>query len=117
MPAGWCVPAVAATRRAPRRSARPWPLSCARVSRPASVPSEANRAGWVALVGAGPGHPGLLTLRGKERLSQASVVVHDRLISSELLGHAPASARRIYVGKGPREHAVSQDGINDLLIE
>lgn len=81
------------------------------------MPSEASRHGWVALVGAGPGHPGLLTLRGRECLSQATVVVHDRLIACELLNYASDAARRIYVGKGPREHAVSQDGINDLLVE
>ncbi|HEX3246489.1 MAG TPA: uroporphyrinogen-III C-methyltransferase, partial [Chloroflexota bacterium] len=74
-------------------------------------------SGSVALVGAGPGHPGLLTLRGRECLEQATVVVHDRLIPMAVLGFAPANARRIYVGKGPREHAVPQEGINDLLTE
>jgi uroporphyrinogen III methyltransferase/synthase len=73
--------------------------------------------GQVALVGAGPGNPGLLTVRGKQCLEDASVVIHDRLIPMEVLDFAPPSARRIYVGKGPRDHAVPQDGINDLLVE
>ena len=61
--------------------------------------------------------PGLLTIRGRECLERATVVVHDRLIPNELLDLAPSTARRIYVGKGPRDHAVPQDGINELLIE
>jgi uroporphyrinogen III methyltransferase/synthase len=73
--------------------------------------------GSVALVGAGPGNPGLLTVRAKECLERATVVVHDRLIPMEVLDLAPPESKRIYVGKGPREHAVPQDGINDLLVE
>ncbi|MFN0071730.1 MAG: uroporphyrinogen-III C-methyltransferase [Chloroflexota bacterium] len=73
--------------------------------------------GSVSLVGAGPGHPGLLTVRARECLERATVIVHDRLIPLEVLELAPSSARRIYVGKGPREHAVPQDGINDLLVQ
>src|SRR5688500_18578694 len=71
----------------------------------------------VALVGAGPGNPGLITVRGRQCLEAASVVIHDRLIPMEVLDFAPPTARRIYVGKGPRDHAVPQDGINDLLVE
>lgn len=74
-------------------------------------------SGCVTLAGAGPGNPGLLTVRARECLEQATVVVHDRLIPLEVLDLAPRDARRIYVGKGPREHAVPQDGINDLLVE
>ena len=52
----------------------------------------------VYLVGAGPGDPSLLTLRGKELLGRADVVVYDYLASPRLLEHAPAAAQRIYVG-------------------
>jgi uroporphyrinogen III methyltransferase/synthase len=69
----------------------------------------------VYLVGAGPGDPGLLTLRGAEVLSVADVVVHDRLADASLLDLAPASARRVDVGKAPGG-PVHQDEINELLI-
>ncbi|HZQ27651.1 MAG TPA: uroporphyrinogen-III C-methyltransferase [Acidimicrobiales bacterium] len=70
----------------------------------------------VYLVGAGPGDPGLLTVRGAEVLARADVVVHDRLAESSLLDRAPASAERIDVGKRPGG-PVHQDEINDLLVE
>jgi uroporphyrin-III C-methyltransferase len=69
----------------------------------------------VALVGAGPGDPGLLTRRGAELLSVAEVVVHDRLVPPELLDLAPASAERIDVGKGPGQSGRQAD-INGLLV-
>ena len=71
----------------------------------------------VHLVGAGPGDPGLLTLRGAEVLSEAEVVVHDRLASSALLELAPPGAERISVGKAPRGPSTPQDEINRLLVE
>ena len=71
----------------------------------------------VYLVGAGPGDPGLLTMRGAEVLRRADVVVHDRLSAAELLDLAPAAAERIDVGKAPGRARVSQDGINRLLVE
>jgi uroporphyrinogen III methyltransferase / synthase len=70
----------------------------------------------VYLVGAGPGDPGLLTVRGSEVLRRAEVVVHDRLASSSLLGLAPPGALRIDVGKRPGG-PVHQEEINGLLIE
>jgi len=70
----------------------------------------------VSLVGAGPGDPGLITLRGLERLRLAEVVVYDRLVSGSLLQHAP-QAEWIDVGKQPDHHPVPQDSINALLIE
>ncbi|MGH9127249.1 MAG: uroporphyrinogen-III C-methyltransferase, partial [Acidimicrobiales bacterium] len=70
----------------------------------------------VYLVGAGPGDPGLLTVRGAEVLARADVVVHDRLSEASLLDLAPAHAERIDVGKSPGG-PVDQDGINQLLIE
>ncbi|HEX6596615.1 MAG TPA: uroporphyrinogen-III C-methyltransferase, partial [Acidimicrobiales bacterium] len=70
----------------------------------------------VYLVGAGPGDPGLLTLRGAEVLRTADVVVHDRLSEPSLLDLAPVTAERIDVGKSPGG-PVAQDRINDLLVE
>ncbi len=73
--------------------------------------------GRVYLVGAGPGDPGLLTLRGRACLQEAEVVLYDRLASEELLAWAPKDAERIAVGKAPGAHLVSQDQINALLIQ
>ena len=70
----------------------------------------------VYLVGAGPGDPGLLTVRGAELLARADVVVHDRLAEVSLLELAPASAERIDVGKRPGR-PVAQDYVNELLVE
>ena len=69
----------------------------------------------MALVGAGPGDPGLLTRRGAELLAVADVVVYDRLIARELLDLAPAGAELIDVGKGPGQSGRQAD-INDLLV-
>ncbi|HMG28034.1 MAG TPA: uroporphyrinogen-III C-methyltransferase [Acidimicrobiia bacterium] len=71
----------------------------------------------VYLVGAGPGDPGLLTLRGAEALRRADLVVHDRLVAPALLDLAPAGAERIYAGKAPGRNEMSQDEINALLVE
>ena len=71
----------------------------------------------VYLVGAGPGDPGLLTVRGAELLATADVVVHDRLSAAGLLDLAPPGAERIDVGKAPNGPSVPQERINDLLVE
>jgi uroporphyrinogen III methyltransferase / synthase len=71
----------------------------------------------VYLVGAGPGDPGLLTVRGAELLSACDVVVHDRLSGSAILDLAPHGAERINVGKAPGDAPVPQDAINELLVE
>lgn len=77
-----------------------------------------KRPGKVYLVGAGPGDPGLLTLRGKYLLEKAEVVVYDYLANPKLLGHVPATAEQIYAGKkGGGLHAFTQEEINNLLIE
>jgi uroporphyrinogen III methyltransferase/synthase len=76
-----------------------------------------SSAGLVSLVGAGPGDPGLITVRGADALSQADVVVYDRLVNERLLDLLPADAERIFAGKGPDAHAMSQDEINALLVE
>ena len=72
--------------------------------------------GKVYLVGAGPGDPGLLTLRGAELLKRADVVVYDALVNASLLKLAPKGAERIYGGKRPREHAQPQEELNALLL-
>ena len=73
--------------------------------------------GMVVLVGAGPGHPGLITLEGLRWLARADVVFHDRLACPQLLEYAPVKARRVFVGKARGDSSLSQDDINRLLIE
>ncbi|MFZ0943240.1 MAG: uroporphyrinogen-III C-methyltransferase [Syntrophobacteraceae bacterium] len=75
------------------------------------------RKGKVYLVGAGPGDPGLLTIRGKEVLEKAEVVIFDYLANEELLKFAPPGAERIYVGKRGGDHTLGQEAINALLVE
>ena len=70
----------------------------------------------VYLLGAGPGDPGLLTLRGAEVLADAEVVVYDRLSVGAVLDMAPATAERINVGKLPGQPRMSQEEINQLLV-
>lgn len=74
------------------------------------------RSGSVSLVGAGPGDPELLTIKAWRRLQAADVVLHDRLVSDEILALAPAQAIRCYVGKQRSLHSVPQNGINQALI-
>jgi uroporphyrinogen III methyltransferase/synthase len=71
----------------------------------------------VYLLGAGPGDPGLLTVRGAELLARAEVVVYDRLSVEALLDLAPDAAERISVGKAPGNVTMTQDDINALLVE
>lgn len=71
----------------------------------------------VYLIGAGPGDPGLFTLRGRDCLAAADVVIYDALANDALLGHARKDAELIYVGKVAGDHALPQDGINRLLVE
>ena len=73
--------------------------------------------GIVYLVGAGPGDPSLITLRGVECLKKAEVVVYDYLANEQLLNHAPESAERIYAGKIGGRHNQGQDEINNALVE
>lgn len=81
-------------------------------------PNEAVEArGKVYLVGAGPGDPELITVKGLRCLRAAEVVVYDRLVNPALLDEVPASARRIFVGKQPGRCSLRQEEINALLIE
>jgi len=74
-------------------------------------------AGQVYLVGAGPGDPGLLTVRAAELLARAEVVVYDALVSPRILERCAPGAERIYVGKRGGEHSRTQEEINALLVE
>ncbi len=77
-----------------------------------------RKIGKVYLVGAGPGDPGLITVKGQALLKRAEVVVYDYLASKKLLMHVPAEAELIYVGKrGDGVHAQSQEAINQILVE
>lgn len=69
------------------------------------------------LVGAGPGDPGLMTLRGKECIEAADVVVYDYLSNPDFLQWARPDAELIYAGKKSKNHAIPQGGINQLLVE
>ena len=73
--------------------------------------------GRVALVGAGPGDAGLLTLRGLRLLNEADVILHDRLVSRDVLELARRDAERIEVGKEAGHHHVPQDKIHTLMLE
>jgi uroporphyrinogen III methyltransferase/synthase len=77
-----------------------------------------NNRGRVFLVGAGPGAPDLITLRGAAVMGSAEVIVYDSLVSPEILRLAPAGAERIFAGKkGGAERSVEQAEINQILIE
>ncbi|MEE9405455.1 MAG: uroporphyrinogen-III C-methyltransferase [Algisphaera sp.] len=88
----------------------------------ASTPHAADKAtdvpiGTVHLVGAGPGDPGLITVTGRALLERAGAVVFDALANPALLALAPASARRIDVGKRAQAHKLTQDETNQLLVD
>ncbi len=75
-----------------------------------------EKKGKVYIIGAGPGDPGLITLRGVECLTEADVVVYDYLVAPEILRHARKDARLIYAGKQGGSHTLSQRQINELLV-
>ena len=84
-----------------------------------SLPTRPRRAGngWVALVGGGPGDPGLITTRGRQLLAQADVVVVDRLAPRSVLDELDSDVEIVDVGKIPGNHPVTQDEINRVLVE
>ncbi|MCX6853983.1 MAG: uroporphyrinogen-III C-methyltransferase, partial [Verrucomicrobia bacterium] len=81
----------------------------------ASVSS--SLSGICYLVGAGPGDPGLLTIKGKECIEAADVLVYDYLCNPEHLRHAKPGTERLYVGKKAKDHTLTQDKINELIVK
>lgn len=75
------------------------------------------KTGQVILVGAGPGDPGLLTVKGRQAILSADVVVYDRLVSQPILDLIPQNAERINVGKAAAHHLVPQEEINQILLK
>jgi uroporphyrin-III C-methyltransferase len=71
----------------------------------------------LTLIGAGPGDPDLITLKGAKALSTADVVLYDALVNREILEFVPLHAKKIYVGKRSNKHAYSQDEINELIVK
>ncbi|NRF27568.1 uroporphyrinogen-III C-methyltransferase [Vibrio coralliilyticus] len=80
-------------------------------------PNSSPKRGFVSLVGAGPGDPDLLTVKGYRVIQQAEVIVYDRLVSKEILALANPQAEMIYVGKKLDFHCVPQEQINQILVE
>ena len=76
-----------------------------------------NKNGMVYLVGAGPGDPELLTLKGEARLKDCEVVIYDRLASDSLLELAPEASEKIYVGKDVGRHSFHQEEINEIIVK
>ncbi|WP_423143012.1 uroporphyrinogen-III C-methyltransferase [Parablastomonas sp. CN1-191] len=79
-------------------------------------PPPSARIGTVHLVGAGPGDPDLLTLRAAQLIAQAEIIVHDGLVSPEIMALAPDGARLVSVAKQRARHTMNQDAINALLV-
>jgi uroporphyrinogen III methyltransferase/synthase len=73
--------------------------------------------GKVYIIGAGPGDPGLITLRGADCIREADVIIYDQLVGPEILHHAKEGVRLIYAGKQGGDHTLSQDEINRRLVE
>lgn len=88
---------------------------CAQGSTPGCAGRKPTR-GKVILLGAGPGDPELITLKGLRSLRKADVVIYDRLIPLELLDEVPDSALRVFVGKKSGDYTLAQEEINHLLI-
>src|SRR5207249_12035259 len=107
----WTPPAFwpAGGRRNPLRDSSP-PLE------PEMTEKPPNAAGRVYLVGAGPGDPGLLTLRGVECLRRADVVLYDYLVNPRILDHARPSAQRVCLGRHGHDRIVPQGEINARMI-
>jgi len=93
------------------------PRAAERVLKAAIAASTHGAHGEVVLVGAGPGDPGLLTLHALRALNEADVILHDRLVSADVLDLARRDAQRIEVGKRTGDHAGIQDLIHALMLE
>ncbi len=102
------IPEIRAAAPASEPESEPAPIR--REVRPDRAPAR------VHLVGAGPGDAGLLTVRARDLLTEADIVVYDRLVSPEVLALARPGATKIFAGKAARAHSVKQDEINELLV-
>jgi uroporphyrin-III C-methyltransferase len=71
----------------------------------------------ITLVGAGPGDPELITMKGANALKDADVVLYDALVNEQLLDYAPANAIKLYVGKRSGEHSYAQNEVNQLMVD
>ena len=78
--------------------------------------TDSLKNGFVSLIGAGPGDPGLITVKGRECIAKADVILYDHLANGELLRHAAADAELIYAGKVGGAHNQAQEQINELLV-
>ncbi len=76
-----------------------------------------NRKPQLTLVGAGPGDPELISIKGMRALERADVVLYDALVNEELLKYAPTTSKKIFVGKRLNHHAYTQDQINALIVD
>ncbi len=82
----------------------------------ANVSPWADQVSRVYLVGAGPGDPALLTVRARQLIEEADIVVYDRLVADEILAVIPPGTTRIFAGKAARDHFMPQDEVNELLV-
>jgi len=71
----------------------------------------------ITLVGAGPGDPELITMKGANALKDADVVLYDALVNEKVLDYAPADSIKVYVGKRSGEHSYSQEAVNQLMVD
>ncbi len=92
-------------------------IDAARAAANRLVNGASDEAGFVWLIGAGPGAEDLLTLRAQRLLQEADVIVHDRLVPDAVVAMGRRDARRISVGKAKGAHSVSQSRINEILVE
>jgi uroporphyrinogen III methyltransferase / synthase len=99
-----------------RAKSQTYPYQQSHMNPPSNRASKKS-SGIVYLVGAGPGDPGLLTLRAKECIEIADVLVYDYLSNPEFLRMARSDSERIYAGKKARDHALTQDQINALIVQ
>ena len=72
--------------------------------------------GKVYLVGAGPGDPELITLKGLKAIKEADVILYDRLVNKEILNYASLSTKFFYCGKDPHRHSLPQEKTNKMMV-